>query len=335
MNEALYRRWKRDVVVAAFAQRGLHPDIASLIPVEPGSRRRAVFTARREEDRVVLGYHGPRGHELIDIAECAVLQPDIVAQLPALRALAHAMPMRDLRLTVLATRSGLDVSIEGPGNRLAGAAAAELGRIARQYAIARISFAGETLIERAIPALATGDVECVPPPGAFVQAVEGAEKEMTRLVLAATGKSRRAADLFCGIGAFAFALARTARVLAVDANAQAVTALAAAARLHRGLKPIETRVRDLFREPLAARELAAFDAVVFDPPRAGARDQARQLAQSTVPTIVAVSCDAGTVARDVRILVDGGYAIESVTPIDQFLFSAHVEIVAVLRRAIR
>jgi 23S rRNA (uracil1939-C5)-methyltransferase len=155
---------------------------------------------------------------------------------------------------------------------------------------------------------------------------------MVRLALAATSGARRVADLFCGVGAFTFPLARTAPVLAVDSDADAVAALGAAARHARGLQPIETRVRDLFRMPLSARELGGFDAVVFDPARSGAQAQAEQLARSKVGCVVAVSCNPATLARDVRALLDGGYALESVAPIDQFLYSPHVEAVAILRR---
>ena len=151
-------------------------------------------------------------------------------------------------------------------------------------------------------------------------------------VLAGVGKAKRAADLFCGIGTFTFPLARRARMLAVDDNEAAVGALGAAARHAQGLKPIEAKVRDLFRMPLSAKELEGFDAVVLDPARAGAEAQARQLARSRVPVAICVSCNPGTLARDARILLDGGYVLESVTPIDQFLFSAHVEAVAVFRR---
>jgi 23S rRNA (uracil1939-C5)-methyltransferase len=149
----------------------------------------------------------------------------------------------------------------------------------------------------------------------------------------AAATPKRAADLFCGVGPFTLALARRTRVLALDSDAAAVAALTAAARHARGLKPLEPKVRDLFREPLTARELEPFDAVVLDPPRAGAQAQARELARSGVETVVAVSCDPGTLARDAQILTDGGYAIASVTPIDQFVYSAHVETVAVLRKA--
>ena len=155
---------------------------------------------------------------------------------------------------------------------------------------------------------------------------------MVGCILAAAGKAKRVADLFCGVGTFTFPLARRARVLAIDGEEKAIAALAAAARHAQGLKPIETKVRDLFRIPLSPKELEGLDAVVLDPARAGAEAQARQIARSGVPAAILVSCNPGTLARDARILLDGGYALESVTPIDQFLYSHHVEAVAVLRR---
>jgi 23S rRNA (uracil1939-C5)-methyltransferase len=165
-----------------------------------------------------------------------------------------------------------------------------------------------------------------------VQAVAEAEAEMARRILAAVGKVKTVADLFCGVGAFTFPLAARAKVLAYDGDKLAIEALNAAVKKATGLKPITARVRDLFRDPLSPLELNEHDAVVFDPPRAGAEAQAQRLARSKVKTVVAASCNPATLARDARHLVDGGYKIESVTPIDQFVYSAHVEVVTVFRR---
>jgi 23S rRNA (uracil1939-C5)-methyltransferase len=332
MSEPLYVSWKRGIVVEALRQRGLDVEVGPLLRVAPGSRRRTVLTARQEGGRIMLGYHCRRSHELFAVEECPVLQPAIVAQLSGLRAIAAQLAQRELRLTVLLTRTGLDVTADGAGARLDARAAAELARLAAGHGIARICVDGETIVERAKPALAMGGASVEPPPGAFVQAAEQAEAAMVGCVVAGVGKAKRVADLFCGIGTFTFPLARRARVLAVDGEEEAVAALAGAARHAQGLKPIETKVRDLFRMPLSPKELDGLDAVVLDPARAGAEAQARQLARSGVPAAICVSCNPGTLARDVRILLDGGYALESVTPIDQFLYSHHVEAVAVLRR---
>jgi 23S rRNA (uracil1939-C5)-methyltransferase len=224
------------------------------------------------------------------------------------------------------------VAVESDGPARDGRIMAQLARIATQERIARISLKGEVLIARAAPALAFAGIDISPPPGAFVQAVAEAETAMVAQVLAAVGKAHRAADLFCGVGAFTLPLARSVRVLSVDADQAAVAALAGGVRRAQGLKPVETLVRDLFREPLGAKEMEGLDAVVLDPPRAGARTQCEELARSKVPCIVYVSCNPATLARDARTLVDAGYAIEIVTPIDQFLWSSHVEAVAVFRR---
>jgi 23S rRNA (uracil1939-C5)-methyltransferase len=332
MRPDLYARWKRGIVVEAFRQRGLEPEIAPLAPAPLQSRRRAVLTARRDGERIVLGYHRRRSHELLELEECPVLRPEISAGLAGLRAIADAAATREARITVLATPAGLDVAVEAEGGALGAQSAARLARIGAEHRLARIAFNGDIVMERATPSIVLGAAEVVPPPGAFVQAVAEAEAAMVRLVAAAAGKAKRVADLFCGLGTFALPLARTARVAAFDGDRAAVEALAAAVRRARGLKPVEARVRDLFQAPLSARELEAFDAVVFDPPRAGAAAQARQLARSKVPVVIAVSCNPATLARDARTLVDGGYRFSAVTPIDQFLFSAHVEAVATFLR---
>ena len=332
MSEPLYDAWKRGIVVEALRQRGLDVEVGPLRRVASGTRRRTVLTARQERGGVVLGYHRRRSHDLFAVEECPVLQPAIVSRFAALRAIAGHIARREIRLTVLLTPVGLDVAADGAGARLDARAAAALARLAAGHGIARICIDGETIVELARPALTMEAASVVPPPGAFVQAVAEAEAEMIRLVVAAAAKAKRVADLFCGVGTFTLPLARHAAVLAVDAGEASVAALAAAARHGQGLKPIETKVRDLFRVPLSAKELEVFDAVVLDPARAGAEAQSRQLARSAVPVAICVSCNPGTLARDVRILVDGGYALESVTPIDQFLYSQHVEAVAVLRR---
>jgi 23S rRNA (uracil1939-C5)-methyltransferase len=332
MSEPLYASWKRGIVVEALRQHGIDATVAPLYGIAPGSRRRAVLTARQEGGGFVLGYHRRRSHELFTVEECPVLHPGIVSRLPGLHAIAARLARGEIRLTVLLTPVGLDVTADGGGTRIGARAAGELACLAADHGIARICVDGETIVERARPVLAMGGANVEPPPGAFVQAVAEAEAVMVDCVLAAAAKAKRVADLFCGIGTFTLPLARRARVLAVDGEEEAIAALVTAARHAQGLKPIDTKVRDLFRMPLSPKELKGFDAVVLDPARAGAEAQARQLARSGVPVAICVSCNPGTLARDVRILLDGGYALDSVTPIDQFLYSHHVEAVAVLRR---
>jgi len=332
MSPPLYAGWKRGILVEALRQRGLNPEVAALRSIPASSRRRAVLTARREQGALNLGYHPRESDAVFDLLECPVLVPEIVAALPALRAIAAGAGGGEVRLTVLATSAGLDVAVVTEP-RLAGKGTARLAQIAAgERRLARLALNGETLSQRGLPRLSFGGVEVCPPPGAFVQAVTEAEALLSQEVVGATRAARRVADLFCGVGTLTFRLARSARIDAFDSDPEAVAALSLAARHATGLKPIRASVRDLQREPLAPRELEGYDAVVFDPPRAGAKAQAAALARSRVPVVVAVSCAPGTLARDLKLLVDGGYRLQHVLPIDQFLFSAHVEAVAQLRR---
>lgn len=332
MGERLYAEWKRGILADALRQRGLPAELGPLRAIAPGSRRRAVMTGRSRRGESLLGYHPRDSDTIFDVLDCPVLVPEIVACLPALRAIVAAVAAPEVRLTVLATPAGLDVALSS-ARALDAKLATRLAQIAAaERRLARLTLNGESIAQRAVPALAFAGVEVCPPPGAFVQAVVEAERAIAEEVAAATAKARRVADLFCGVGTLTFHLARGATVMACDSDRVAVEALRSAARHAKGLKPIEAKVRDLMREPLSPRELEGFEAVVFDPPRAGAMAQAAALARSRVPIVVAVSCSPGTLARDLRSLVDGGYRLERVSAIDQFLFSSHVETVACLRR---
>jgi 23S rRNA (uracil1939-C5)-methyltransferase len=209
---------------------------------------------------------------------------------------------------------------------------ANLAQFVSALKIARLSVNGEVIATAIPPRLKLGKAEVALPPGGFLQASLAGEETLARLVREGIGKAKGVADLFCGIGPFAFRLAETAKVEAFDSDRAAIAALGAAAKASSGLKPLRAEVRDLFKAPLVPNELKPFDAVVFDPPRAGAEAQAKQLARSAVRTVVAVSCDAGTFARDAAILVEGGYTLKQVTAVDQFKWSSHVEVVAVFTR---
>ncbi len=328
-----YHAWKRDLVVTAFESRGLSVDVSAIV-APGGRRRRASFTTERTDGGLAIGFHAMASHDLVAIDECPVLEPKIVASLPALATLIAPLLAKrgEGRLTITSTRSGLDVSLAGSERKLTPEIRSRLAGAASQLGFARLAIGDDIVCETLPPFLTFGSAEVVLPAGAFVQAVAEAEAEITRRVVDGVGKVKAVADLFCGLGAFTFPLAAKARVSAVDGDGAAIAALGAAAKKTSGLKPITATHRDLFREPLSALELNSHEAVVFDPPRAGAEAQAQRLAKSKVKTVVAVSCNPATLARDARHLIDGGYKIESVTPIDQFVYSAHVEVVAVFRR---
>ena len=334
MAADVYRRWKRDSVAQAFAHRGLDVTIGEVVGVAPASRRRAVLEARRDGAAVVLGFHAGGSHDIVDIAACPVLVPAIEAALPALRELAAAVlaPRDTCRMTITAAGNGLDLALDAAAADIPALARARLSQLAARAGIVRLTANGVLVVQTAVPTLELGGTTVRLPPATFIQACAEAETAIAGIIAGAVGKSKRVADLFCGIGTFTFRLAAKARVLALDSDQPALAALHEAARHAQGLKPIEVRTRDLLREPLSRGELDDLDAVVLDPPRTGAKAQAEMLAKSKVPIVAAVSCNPATLARDARILVDGGYVIEAVTPIDQFVWSQHVEAVAVLRR---
>lgn len=328
-----YRAWKRDIVAQALKSRGIEAEIGPLVACSPETRRRAALTARRTEAGMLFGFNRALSAEIVPIKECPVLMPGIVAALDSLRRLAAlvAATSQPFQVSVTLSDVGLDVAVAGSGPL-----AEHVRRAAAAFTIkegfARLSVDGEIVVEPRKPTVSFNAVVVAPPPGAFLQATTDAELAMAGLVGAHLGRAKQVADLFSGCGTFALRLAGHARVHAVEGDAASLAALDRAARTASGLKPVSVERRDLFRRPLNAKELARFDGLVFDPPRAGAEEQCRQIARSEVPSVAAVSCNPATLARDVRILLDGGYRLKSVTPIDQFLWSPHVEAVALLEK---
>jgi len=331
---SLYRDWKRGLVSAALQQAGLDTPVDELIDAHGEGRRRVTLHARRgTHDVVEVGFAALRAHRIIAIDRCPVLAPALDGAIAAAWAVSDVLkPLRKpLDIQITATETGMDLDVRGSGP-VDAAATAALARICESHRLARITRHGELIAQRAVPVLTIGRARVALPPAAFLQATAAGEATLASLVLRHTSRARMAADLFCGLGPFALRLAERIRVSASDNDAAAIGALKQAASSAAGLKPVDAQARDLFRRPLVPQELKRFDAVVFDPPRPGAEAQARELAKSDVPVVVAVSCNPATFARDARILVDGGYTLAAVTPVDQFRYSAHVEIVALLRR---
>jgi 23S rRNA (uracil1939-C5)-methyltransferase len=280
-----------------------------------------------------VGFAAANSHAIVAIDHCPILDPGLHGALDAARALAEVLKptTKPLDIQVTATSNGLDVDVRGSGP-LPTAMIATLSRLAEQRGLARLTRHGELVLMRTPPTIAIGTARVTLPPGSFLQTTVASEEALAALVTAHCKRAKHIADLFCGVGPFALRLAAKSRVSAFDSDAGAVTALQKAATSTSGLKPIKAEARDLFRRPLVPQELRDIDAVVFDPPRQGAQAQAQQLAASKIPVVVAVSCNVATFARDARILIDGGYAIEGVTPVDQFRHTPHVELVARFKR---
>jgi 23S rRNA (uracil1939-C5)-methyltransferase len=327
-----YRDWKRGLVVEALAQMGFAaaPELVDpLVDAHGEGRRRAVFHAwRRAGDVLEVGFAALRAHHVVAIDHCPVLAPSLKGAIEAAWAIAEALAAerKPLDLQVTATETGLDIDLRGSGP-LTSTRMTELARLAQEHRLARLTRHGEMLAQRAPPTVTMGRARVVLPPGAFLQATAAGEAALAALVLQHCGAAKTVGDLFAGVGPFALRLAERAKVMAADSDEDAVVALRDAAKTPR-LKPITAERRDLFARPYLAKELARLEAIVFDPPRQGAQSQARELAASPVPILVAVSCNPLTFARDARILADGGYRLTRVTPVDQFLYSAHVELVA-------
>ena len=327
-SEGFTTAWKRQVVETALAARGLDATVVGVHVSPPRSRRRAVLSGRRTKKGALLGFHARASDVIVDLADCHVLRPQIVAALPLLRRIVVAGASRsaELSLTVIHGPAGLDVAVQG-GKPIEPELFRDLAALSEEGDLARLDWDGQAITRRP-PALPMGRAQVVPPPGAFLQATEEGEAALVAAVRDFTKDARQVADLFAGCGTFALRLAEYAPVHAVEGLAAPLVALDAGWRGAAGLQRITTATRDLARNPLLADELARFDTIVIDPPRAGAEAQARQIAASKVERIAFVSCDPVNFARDARILSDGGFDLARLLVVDQFRWSPHVETVA-------
>jgi 23S rRNA (uracil1939-C5)-methyltransferase len=331
-----YRAWKRDIVIETLAQAKLICEVYPLIDAHGLGRRRITLHARiGTHDVLKVGFAAANSHDIITVDRCPILDPGLSGALDAGWAVAEPLISigKPLDIQITTTDSGLDIDVRGSGP-LPAAMIATLSRVAEQHRLARLTRHGELVLMRTPPTIAIGTAQVTLPPGSFLQATVAGEETLAALVSGHCKRAKHVADLFCGVGPFALRLAAKSRISAFDSDTGAITALQKAATSTSGLKPIKAEARDLFRRPLMPQELRDYDTVVFDPPRQGAQAQVLQLAASKIPVVVAVSCNAATFARDARILIDGGYRLEGVTPVDQFRHTPHVELVArfVLKR---
>jgi len=338
-DHAPYLAWKVERLRGTLARQHIESEILAPFAAGPGTRRRLALHARpgnRQEAR--LGYKARKSWDLVDINVCPIADPRLQAALPALKALAAPLfehPKSAPTLHVTLTATGIDVDISGVEKKSGGLSADArvlLAERAAQAGFARVTLDGEAAYLAGLPQVKFGQAVVALPPGAFLQATPQAEAAMTAFVAEAAGGAARIADLFCGVGTFSFALAKVAPVHAADGDAAAIQALISALAGAPGLHGVTAEARDLTRRPMLAQELKKTDVAVFDPPRAGAVEQTAELARSTVSRVIGVSCAPATFARDARVLIDAGFTLERVLPVDQFLWSPHIELVGVFSR---
>ena len=327
-------RWKTTQIAAALARNGVEAERHNpIISFPADSRRRAVFAVRRAKGGAQLGFNERRSNRVVAIAHCPVLAPALAARLDPLRALAATIPADAFDIEVTACDNGLDVNIIAP--HLTKASVGD-PLMLRAAGVLRLSLNGDLVMAPGEPVVTFDGAAVTPPPGAFLQASRDGEAALIGLVKQAAEGARKIADLFSGCGTFSLPLARIASVAAVDSDGAAIGALkraaAAAQSAAAPINPVRAEARDLFERPLTAKELKSFDAVVFDPPRAGAAAQAAEIAKSPVPLVIGVSCNPQTFARDAGLLAAGGYRLLEVTPVDQFVYSPHVELVGVFAK---
>ena len=329
-----YRAWKRDIVVTTLKQSGIDGEVAPLVDAHGAGRRRITLHARMGTHEVLkVGFAAVGSHDIVPIDRCPILDPQLDGAIEAAWAVAEPLigVGKPLDIQVTATASGLDIDVRGSGP-VSTKLIAKLSDVAKQHRLARLTRHGELVLMRTPPVITIGTAQVNLPPGSFLQATVAGEETLTALVADHCTRAKHIADLFCGVGPFALRLATKSKVAAFDSDAGSIAALQAAVKATPGLKPLKAEMRDLFRRPLVPQELRDYDTVVFDPPRQGAQAVATQLAASKIPTVVAVSCNVTTFARDAKILIDGGYKIDGVTPVDQFRHTPHVELVARFRK---
>ncbi|MSP44104.1 MAG: class I SAM-dependent RNA methyltransferase [Alphaproteobacteria bacterium] len=343
LSDPFVADWKRQSIIDALAHRGLRDvTVRPTLTMPVATRRRAAFAVEQGASGVRIGFSARHSHRLVAISDCAVLDRRILLALPGLRDLLTFFARgQTARLLVTQTETGLDVDVHtgaggkgGPGLRVRNLLAAAAARLD----LARLSLNGETMLERRKPLVLMGQVAVCPPPGAFLQASIEGQAALIALVMegldtVVSGKGTRILDLFAGCGTFSFPVAHHARVHAAEGDRAMTDAMRTAARETQGVRQIEVSQRDLQRSPFTAEELGVYSAVIFDPPRTGAQAQAAQLAASRVNRVIAVSCAPASFARDARALVNGGFQLRWAAPVDQFRWSAELELVALFERA--
>ncbi len=329
-----YLSWKESQLKKTLQSRNIDLKINPIICVAKESRRRVTFAMERQGKNKIFGFHHARSNKIVDIQHCLLLTPVLNANLSALKELGSLLcPKKDtLKIHVLDTSNGLDVRMDGFEAYPDFKTEQQLITLALNNAIARLHLGNELLIETIKPSLIFGKTEITIPPGGFCQATQESQDILSRLVCQHMEGAKYIVDLFSGSGTFSLPLLEKARLHAIEGDESSLIALKEAHSKNPNLKPLTLEKRDLFRRPLSAKELDKFDGLVLDPPRAGAREQVAEIARSKHKKIVYVSCSPASFARDASILLKAGFHLAELTPLDQFIFSHHLEFVGIFER---
>ncbi|MBL1436035.1 MAG: class I SAM-dependent RNA methyltransferase [Rhodobacteraceae bacterium] len=332
-DDSFLESWKAETIARALKAQGLSAPFRPIATSPAKSRRRATFSARRTKKTTQIGFHKRGSAEMFPLEQCHLLKPEIMAALPACHALAGLGASRkgEIKISVTHSAAGPDISVLD-AKQLDGPLRARLAGLANEFSVARLCWNGEQIAERNRPVQPMGKANVLPPSGAFLQATSEGEAALNAAMQEAVSGAKRVADLFAGCGTFSLPLALRAEVHAVENVADMLKALDAGWRFAQGLKTVTTEARDLFSRPLVPLELKHYDAVVIDPPRAGAKAQMEEIAASDISLVGAVSCNPISFARDAKILIDAGFSLDWLLPVDQFRWSGHVELAAKFSR---
>lgn len=336
MKQDAYREWKRGMVNHLLAKSGFFVRVEDIFFTPPASRRRASLVAKKEDGKMLLGFHARESHAVVSVEHCAVLKPQLSSLLPALRDILGTVLDDGQSLTAHITLLRGAIEIVLSGHRFSDTQSEKLTLWASAQNITRLytrideNSENRILLSRHTFTARYGEHEVELPPHAFMQASDEAEAAMVAFVKPMLAGARHIADLFCGTGLFALSVHdKNKTMLAVDADGTAIHLLHHATQNLRGFK---TMRRNLFREPLKAIELKTLDALCLDPPRAGAKEQCAEIVRTKIKTVVYVSCNSATFLRDAKILEGGGYTLKTVRAFDQFLWSQHVELIGLFVR---
>ena len=332
-NSGALANWKASLVTDALGKFDVSTEVRPTLTSPANSRRRATLSGRRSKSGTVIGFHGFASDQIVDIQECPILDQRILDAWPVYEFLVSKGASRKgaVKLSITVSDTGLDVSVTDAKSLLI-QENQEISMYCQNKHIARLVWNGEMIFQSDPPSITLGGVRLRLIEGGFLQATEFGQNALLDAVTKIVDHKKSTVDLFSGMGTFSLPLAKMRSVHAVEFGKEMLQALQEAAHQAPNLHSVTTEHRDLFRRPLMPDELAKFECVVIDPPRAGALAQCQELAKSDVGTIAFVSCNPATFACDARVLVDAGFSLNWVLPIDQFLWSPHVELVAEFTR---